>query len=135
MTKSAEGGCLCTAVRYRVTGTPLLSGICHCTSCRKAAGAPSVAWVTFEHKNFELLSGAPRSFESTPGIFRTFCGNCGTPLTYASDHSPATVDVTTISLDDPEAFPPTQEGWLEDHVSWEAIGEGRERRERGSSNA
>lgn len=134
MTKSLEGGCLCTAVRYRVTGAPLMSGICHCRSCRKASGAPAVAWVTFEHKNFQLLSGTPRTFESTAGVFRTFCATCGTPLTYANDGSPATVDITTISLDEPELFPPTREGWLEHRLSWEAVDPARERFLKNASN-
>jgi hypothetical protein len=134
MTNSVEGGCLCSAVRYRLTGEPLLSGICHCRSCRKASGAPSVAWVTFEHKNFQLLSGAPRTFESTRGVFRTFCGNCGSALTYASDSSPASLDITTVSLDNPEQFPPTREGWLEHRLSWQPINPARETFARNSAD-
>jgi len=42
----SEGGCLCGAVRYRMVGAPLSSAICHCASCRRASGAPTVAWLT-----------------------------------------------------------------------------------------
>jgi hypothetical protein len=52
---------------------------------------------------------------------RTFCGRCGTPLTYRHDSSPGTVDVTTVSLDDPDRFPPTREVWLEHKLAWEAL--------------
>jgi hypothetical protein len=116
-----EGGCLCGAIRYRVTGSPLYSVICHCASCRKAAAAPSVAWQTFEQQNFELLSGTPRTYRSSAGVLRSFCGNCGSPLTYTSEQRPAQVDITTVSLDDPQASPPNREVWIEDKLSWQPI--------------
>ncbi len=34
------GGCMCGALRYRVSGAPVLVGICHCETCRRNAGAP-----------------------------------------------------------------------------------------------
>lgn len=116
----AEGGCLCAAVRYSVTGSPSSSVICHCNTCRKASAAPSVAWLTFDRASFALLSGTPASYRSSAGVVRTFCGRCGSPLTYASDASPGSLDVTTVSLDDPDLFPPARELWLADKVSWEA---------------
>src|SRR5579862_5413609 len=90
-----EGGCLCSAIRYRVRGEPLHSAICHCKTCRKAAGSPSVAWVTFRRSDFQLLSGSPRVFSSSQGVLRTFCAHCGTPLTYESATTEGSVDVTT----------------------------------------
>lgn len=117
--QSYEGGCLCSAVRYRAAGKPLYSIICHCKTCRRAGAAPSVAWLTFERNNFLLLSGTPLTFPSSPHVRRTFCGICGTPLTYMSDRSPTHVDVTTASMDDPTLFPPTQEVWTEEKISWE----------------
>jgi hypothetical protein len=117
--KHSEGGCLCGAVRFRVTGAPSDSLICHCRTCRKASGAPSVGWVTFDRGNLELMSGAPRRFVSSPGVERTFCGDCGSALTYASAETPSSIDITTISLDDESAFPPTGEVWVSHKVAWE----------------
>ena len=119
----AEGGCLCKSIRYRVTGAPLSSIICHCNSCRKASGAPSVGWLTFNVANFEVLSGELRSFQSSPGVTRKFCGVCGSPITYENDRDPETIDVTTVSLDSPDRFPPVREVWLEDKVTWEVTNE------------
>ena len=123
--QSAEGGCLCLAVRYRVSGVPLSSIVCHCNSCRKASAAPAVGWVTFDRKKFALLRGELSSFQSSPGVLRTICRLCGSPLTYARDESPNTVDVTTASLDHPEV-------WLEYKVSWEATNRGIGQYPRGS---
>ena len=114
-----EGGCFCGAVRYRMSGSPQSSAICHCESCRRASGAPSVAWVTVEREHFELLRGTPAVHASSPGVVRGFCGRCGSALTYENAKSPSTIDITTITLDDPSRFPPTLEVWLDDRVPWQ----------------
>ena len=119
MTASHQGGCLCGAVRYRVSGEPSSSVICHCASCRRASGAPTVAWVTFSRQCVEITEGTPVVFHSSPGVVRQFCGKCGSPLTYETARFPISIDVTTATLDEPEAFPPTAEVWLENHLQWE----------------
>lgn len=119
--KQTEGGCLCGAIRFRVTGAPQSSSICHCHTCRKASGTPSVAWLTFDRADFEVVAGTPRRFASSPGVLRTFCADCGSALTYSSEKSPDTIDVTTISLDDESLFPPTREDWVSHRVPWEAV--------------
>jgi hypothetical protein len=119
MVESHGGGCLCGAVRYRVTGAPTSSVICHCASCRRASGAPTVAWLTFERPCFEIIAGEPVAFRSSPGVVRRFCGSCGSALTYQNDKSPTGIDVTTATLDEPGRFPPTAEVWLEDHLPWQ----------------
>lgn len=115
-----EGGCLCGANRYRITGVPLSSVLCHCSSCRRASGAPTVAWLTVERTHFEVLCGGARDFLSSPGVIRRFCADCGSALTYENSKSPASIDVTTASLDDPAACPPTAEVWLDHRISWQA---------------
>jgi hypothetical protein len=115
----SEGGCLCGAIRYRLDGIPQSSVVCHCTSCRRASGAPSVAWITVYARQFEILSGDPQSIESSPGITRQFCGRCGSALTYHTRKSSDSIDVTTATLDDPNQFPPTGDVWLEDKLAWQ----------------
>ena len=123
-TGAVEGGCFCGEVRYRITGAPTNSMVCHCRSCRRVAAAPVVAWVTFPVAIFEWLRGRRSEFNSSEPVRRTFCAACGTPLTYAHrDHS-GSVDVTTCSLDDPDAFPPTHHSWLRHDVAWVRFGDG-----------
>jgi hypothetical protein len=116
-----EGGCFCGAVRYRITGAPVSSAICHCESCRRASGAPSVAWITVGKKCFELIQGVPISYRSSPGVVRQFCGSCGSALTYETSKHPDGIDITTATLDEPNRFPPDVEVWLEDRISWEPV--------------
>jgi hypothetical protein len=118
-----EGGCLCGAVRYRASDTALGTSICHCNSCRRACGAPSVAWAAFRSVDFAFVTGRPIAFRSSPPVVRTFCGKCGTPLTYQHDETPTTIDVLTATLDSPERFAPTKEIWLEDKVGWASVNE------------
>ena len=118
-TEVSEGGCLCGAVRYRVSGAPQSSAICHCGSCRRASGAAAVPWVTFARSRFTWLAGTPVRYRSSPGVLRQFCGICGSPLTYESEELADTIDVTTASLDDPNGFPPTREVWLAHKLAWQ----------------
>src|SRR4030095_9898552 len=128
-----QGGCLCGAIRYRITGLPVARSLCHCRSCRLAAGAPSVAWIVVRRSDFAIVTGEPARFRSSPSVVRTFCGKCGTPLTYQNDDSPDTIDVTTATLDLPEAFPPTREIWLDHKLAWERANENLQQFPRSSS--
>lgn len=120
-----EGGCLCGAIRYRVTASPTALTLCHCATCRRAGGAPSVAWAVFRAGDFALLAGEPQRFNSSPGVTRTFCGRCGTPLTYQRDARADSIDITTASLDAPDAFAPTCEIWTSQKIAWEVLDETR----------
>ena len=100
----ANGGCLCGAVRYRVTGAPQATSLCHCNSCRRSTGGPSLAWAIFAEQDVEITKGTLAIHASSPGVERGFCARCGTSLTYRRDNRPGLFDVTTASLDDPEAF-------------------------------
>jgi hypothetical protein len=118
-----EGGCLCGAIRYRFRGQPRALSLCHCRTCRLAAGAPSVAWVVLNALDFSFTAGAPSVFRSSPSILRTFCGRCGTSLTYQRESEPQTIDVTTASLDVPDEFAPTREIWLSQKLAWQRANE------------
>ena len=112
------GGCYCGGMRYRATAAPIHEVLCHCEDCRRCAGAQSVAWVTFPMAAFEWTGGEPARFRSSPPVERTFCARCGTSLTYTHEERAGEIDVTTGSLDDPDAFPPTKDVFAEQKLSW-----------------
>ena len=113
-----EGGCLCGAVRFRASGAPSNATLCHCRSCRRAAGAPVVAWVTFPLAGFAFTRGEPGRFRSSAPVERTFCARCGTPLTYAHEAAPDAIDVTTVSLDAAAELAPGDHTWTRDALPW-----------------
>jgi hypothetical protein len=120
MALPARGGCLCGDIRYRIVGEPLVTSFCHCRSCRLATGAPAAAWVILRDGDLVIDQGTPVMFRSSPHVERTFCGRCGTSLTYRRADRENTIDIHTATLDDPDAFPPVREIWLEEKIAWMA---------------
>ena len=112
-----EGGCLCGAVRYRIAGNAFHRTLCHCTDCRRASGAPAVAWFSVTPETFEVVEGSPQRYRSSASATRSFCAACGTSLTYRSDNLPE-IDVTTCSLDAPEALPPEDQTFVRSRLTW-----------------
>jgi hypothetical protein len=121
---SYEGGCLCGAVRYRVSGAARDLCYCHCRSCRLSTGTHCVAWATFERDRFELLRGVLASRRSSPPVVRSFCAACGAAITYAHDATPRELDVTLASLDDARGLAPACHIWVSHKLPWVALGDG-----------
>ena len=123
MSAKRVGGCQCGAVRYEVRGKVTHQTLCHCTFCRRASAAPVVAWFSAAPHAFLVTAGELRTFSSSPGVVRSFCGNCGTPLTYQRDglHE---IDVTTCSLDDPESEPPLDHTFTQSALVWAPVEDG-----------
>jgi hypothetical protein len=124
MTSTLQGGCLCGHIRYEVTGRYSSSSTCFCRSCRRASGAASVAWFVVSLGQFRWLAAEPRAHRSSAPVTRSFCGQCGTPLAYQHTDRPDDIELTTATLDDPEAIPPEEEIWLDHKVGW-AMSDGR----------
>ena len=133
-TYGAEGGCLCGAVRYRVSGEPVAATLCHCGSCRRASGGTNVAWAVFGNDAFEWVSGESASFSSSPGIDWLFCGGCGSLVGYGRASRLDHMDITTGTLDDPGRFPPDVEIWVGQKIGWETLHPDLPKREHSSLN-
>ncbi|RYF43370.1 MAG: GFA family protein [Comamonadaceae bacterium] len=118
-----SGGCQCGAVRYEVRGEATHETLCHCTFCRRVSGAPVVAWFSVPPEAFRVTQGALKSFRSSADAIRRFCGDCGTPVTYQRDGFNE-VDVTTCSLDDPEAVPPRDHTFVRSALRWAPVEDG-----------
>jgi hypothetical protein len=113
-----DGGCLCGALRFRVTAVPLDSGYCHCRMCQRNSGAPVVAWVTFPAASFSWIAGVPGTFASSPHAKRHYCARCGSYLVFLSANSPAEISVNTASFDNPAAYPPKKHIYSLSRIPW-----------------
>lgn len=118
------GGCLCGAIRYKLTEPPSSSGFCHCETCRRTASAPSLPYAGVSFAAFAVTKGDPVSYRSSSRVVRTFCGTCGSPLTYFNEDKPDKIDIMTCSLDHPEMVRPTEHVWVSEKLSWEILGDG-----------
>ncbi|HYC04682.1 MAG TPA: GFA family protein [Azospirillaceae bacterium] len=115
-----EGGCLCGAVRYRIEGGLKAAGAtyCHCSLCRKASGAPVMAWATFPTAALWVTQGTPASYQATPTALRQFCRDCGTQLFFSYTVGEPELDVSIASLDTPEAVRPSYHIWAAETLPW-----------------
>ncbi|HZA65843.1 MAG TPA: GFA family protein [Geminicoccaceae bacterium] len=111
-----EGGCLCGAVRYRISAEPRSADYCHCHMCRRAAGAPVVARLTVPDAAFAWTKAGPAVYRSSADAERLFCPACGTQLALRDE--PDCLDVTLASLDDPEAVRPSYHIWTTSRIAW-----------------
>ncbi len=62
--------------------------------------------------------GAPRQFHSSKSVTRSFCAECGTALTNRNAGYPREIDVTTCSLDHPDAASPQDHAFAASRLSW-----------------
>ena len=113
-----EGGCLCGAVRYRITLPPLDTGYCHCRMCQRSSGGPVQASAEIPIAGFALIKGELKAYRSSPGAVRHFCPHCGTSVFWEGDKNPATGGVAVGCFADPDFPPPDSSGWEEAMHSW-----------------
>lgn len=114
-----SGQCLCGAIRYQLTGEPKVVALCHCSDCRRSAGAPMVAWAMFPESALTVTKGQPKTINSSGTAMRSFCADCGSGLFYRNAAIlPGLVDVQTATLDDPDALPPTVQIQVAERLSW-----------------
>jgi hypothetical protein len=83
-----------------------------------------VAWFSVPRAEYRVVAGEPTRFASSPKAFRTFCPRCGTPLTFEAEYAPDEIDITTVSLDDPEAMPPADHTRTATQLSWVRLDDG-----------
>ena len=127
------GGCLCGAVRYEASGQPVYIPYCYYKSCRRATGAPVVVRVVFPRENVGFTKGERKVYQSSPGVQRAFCAQCGTPLTWEGKWGGITrIEIYISTLDDPEAFVPDRHTFLDQGIGWFRISDDLPRH-RGSS--
>ena len=119
ITMTHSGQCHCGAIRYELSGDPKDVSLCHCSDCRRCAGAPVVAWAGFAEDQLTLTKGAPKIRNSSGAAMRSFCAECGTGLFYRNaDILPNIVEVQLATLDDPEALPPTVHIQTAEQIGW-----------------
>ena len=113
-----EGRCHCGAISYKPEGEPIHHALCHCSDCRRCAGAPMVSWAMFRTDQVEI-DGEPQIYASSENGRRHFCGACGTGLFYTNDAMlPGITDIQSSTLDDPGALPATAQIQTADRIGW-----------------
>lgn len=128
MSEVHKGRCLCGAVQFEFEGDPNWVAYCHCESCRRNTASPTTVFIGVNRDRYHHNTGETKSYESSPGVRRRFCGNCGTPLAYDADSYPDEIHLYLVNLEDPERFRPQGHVYTRDQLSWFEVADDLERR-------
>ncbi len=117
-----KGGCLCGAVRYEISGAPIMSGFCHCQMCQKLSGAGHSFGMMIQESAFRA-NGATKGYawtaDSGNKVTTEFCPTCGSPLFGRSSGYPGMVVVRVAILDDSSSFEPQMSVYTKRRQSWD----------------
>lgn len=127
-----EGGCRCGDVRLAAHGEPDAVVYCHCGDCRRSSGAPLSVFVGYAVGWIEMNRGTPKVYESGPGVRRSFCGDCGTPMFYEDERIPGEIYVHIGVFDEPDRFEPAAHSWFSRKLPWLEIQDDLPRHEKSS---
>ena len=113
------GGCHCGAIRYEATGEAIVHALCHCSDCRRSAGAPMVGWTMYPADAVQVTSGTPKIYQSSENGRRHFCPECGTGLFYINEKMLlGIIDIQSATYDDPDAVPAQAHIQVAERIGW-----------------
>ncbi len=112
------GSCLCGAVQITAEGDPDWVGHCHCRSCQRAVGGAFATYAGYEKAKVSLAGDALKRFASSPGVVRSFCAKCGSPLSFEGDNWPGEIHLFAVMLDDATDLKPEVHVQLADKMPW-----------------
>ncbi|WP_186766324.1 GFA family protein [Phaeobacter marinintestinus] len=117
-----SGHCLCGAICFELQGPSNWVGHCHCESCRRATASPITTFIGHPDGQWRWSGeGTPVTYQSAPGVTRSFCGTCGSPITYATASIPGETHFYAALLEDPNAVTPTVHWHYDEHLDWPHI--------------
>jgi hypothetical protein len=116
---TTKGRCLCGDIQYEFEGDPMWVAHCHCESCRRHSSSAVATLIGVKLDQFKYLQGNPSAYESSPGVWRYFCGRCGSPMAHTADKAmPGEVHLYLGSLEHPERFAPGAHVNTAELLSW-----------------
>jgi hypothetical protein len=120
------GGCLCGAVRFRVTAAPIAMRLCWCRLCQYLASGNATVNVVFPSDAI-TIDGELRDYrsvaESGRVMHRRFCPACGTHMFSAAEERPHLIIVRNGALDNTALLAPGATIWTAEAPEWARIDE------------
>lgn len=112
------GRCYCGATTLDVTQPPRTVAYCHCTDCRRVTGAPVAAFAAFDETAVTFTPNEGRQVNANPGVVRTSCPVCGSPLTGRYEYLPGQVYIPVGLLDQADTLAPQLHAHASKRLSW-----------------
>jgi hypothetical protein len=118
-----SGSCLCQSIQFTITGELGPTMICHCTHCRKGSGTGFAMNALINKPDFNVIQGKQyiSEYESSPGVFRTFCQTCGSPLYSYRTNAVDTLRLKVGTLDSDMTIEPKAHIFVGSKASWDVI--------------
>jgi hypothetical protein len=123
--ESAEvhaGGCQCSAIRFRTSGAPYQTTVCHCPMCQRASGSAFTIELIFFRKDVSI-EGAPSTYTyRSPDHGRllhfSFCPTCGSRLGVTLERFPSVQIIYAGTYDDPSWVKPDSHIFTRSAAAW-----------------
>ena len=129
-----SGRCFCSAVRWVAKKPILWAALCHCEDCRRAASCDYVSWFGVT-KSSMTWQGPRQAYSSSPGVKRSFCGDCGAPLSFETDVFPDETHLYAVTLDDPQIYKPSAHIFWSERLPWVQAADDLPKHEKGLQDA
>lgn len=128
---SAQGGCGCGRVRYRLRASPVVVHCCHCRYCQRETGSAFALNALIETAQVELTGEPPERIDTPSAsgkgqaIFR--CPSCKVAVwSHYGGAGEKAAFVRVGTLDDPDACPPDVHIFTDSKQPWVVIPEDAE---------
>ncbi|MEM7292200.1 MAG: GFA family protein [Pseudomonadota bacterium] len=128
-----RGRCMCGRVTFEYIGPENWCGNCHCESCRRNTSSPYTTFFGVPNEAYRFTGETPKTYRSSPGVRRLFCGNCGSPIAYESDRFPDEIHFYVAGMENPEDYRPTHHVFYTEKLSWVEVGDDLPKHIKGSS--
>lgn len=103
---SLSGSCLCGGVRYQIEGVAREVVNCFCEQCRKTSGHYVAATRIDKDSLIVKSDDTLRWYESSPGVQRGFCEECGGNLFWDNQNNQQ-ISIMAGTLDAPTGLKTT----------------------------
>ena len=126
--KVLAGGCVCSAVRYRLATAPMFVHCCHCRDCQRQTGSGFAINALIETDRIDVVAGdlqaiaVPTDSRRPHRIFR--CPSCQTAVWSEYGGVAALRFVRVGTLDDATAVQPDVHIYTRSKLPWVALPEG-----------
>lgn len=118
-----QGGCLCGAVRFEITGKISDIVYCHCSQCRKAQGSAFATNGNIQATEFRILSGEDKltAYAAGPTLTKYFCKTCGSPILSKNSSKPDVVRIRVGTIESEIAEKPVAHIFTSSKATWDVI--------------
>jgi hypothetical protein len=123
---TAEGACVCEAVRVAIVVPAVWAWHDHSAASRHAQGCAYATYVGSWKSRFEITAGAEhltRYQDEATGTARSFCARCGTPVLYERPRSPKMVNIPRSLFSQRTGREPRYHMFLTEAADWTYLGE------------